>query len=122
MPVPTISGVCFAMPRFDFFEMGGFDTGFFLHVEDVDLCWRVRGSGGKVLFQPAAQVVHVGSTSKTHPMKVEFHKGVGLARYFRKRADTRRRKALAHALALPIIAVSVLRPALRKLGGGHPAH
>lgn len=117
VPVPTISGACFAMRRFDFVELGGFDTGYFLHVEDVDLCWRVRGSGGQVLFQPRAQVVHLGSTSKTHPMKVEFHKGVGLARYFRKRADTPGRRILAHILALPIIAVSVIRPFLRRLGG-----
>ncbi len=117
VPVPTISGACFAMRRFDFVELGGFDTGYFLHVEDVDLCWRVRGSGGEVLFQPRAQVVHLGSTSKTHPMKVEFHKGVGLARYFRKRADTPGRRILAHVLALPIIAVSVIRPLLRRFGG-----
>ena len=115
--VPTISGACFAMRRFDFIQMGGFDTGYFLHVEDVDLCWRVRGSGGEVLFQPAAEVVHVGSTSKTHPLKVEFHKGVGLARYFRKRADNPGRRLLAHALGPLIIAVSVVRPLLRRLGG-----
>ena len=117
IPVPTISGACFAMRRFDFFEMGGFDTGFFLHVEDVDLCWRVRGSGGQVLFQPNAQVVHVGSTSKTHPMKVEFHKGLGLARYFRKRADTPWRLMLAMALGPAIIAVSIARPLLRRATG-----
>ena len=116
-PVPTISGACFAIRRDDFAAMGGFDVGYFLHVEDVDLCWRVRRSGGEVLFQPAARVIHVGSTSRSHPIKVEFHKGVGLARYFRKRADNRRRKALAYVLAVPIIAVSVARPALRKLTG-----
>ena len=117
LPVPTISGACFAMTRADFADMGGFDTGYFLHVEDVDLCWRVRKSGGDVLFQPAARVTHVGSTSRSHPMKVEFHKGVGLARYFRKRADNKRRTVLAYALAGPIIAVSVARPLLRRLVG-----
>ena len=46
-------------------------------------------------------------------MKVEFRKGVGLARYFRKRADTTRRRALAIVLTPLIISVSVLRPILR---------
>ena len=115
LSVPTISGACFAMTRADFAAMGGFDTGYFLHVEDVDLCWRVRQSGGDVLFQPDARVTHLGSTSRSHPMKVEFHKGVGLARYFRKRADNRRRKLLAYLLAAPIIVVSVARPLLRSL-------
>lgn len=114
---PTISGACFAMRRAHFAALGGFDTGFFLHVEDVDLCWRVRKSGGEVLFCPQARVTHLGSTSHTHPMKVEFHKGLGLARYFAKRAETPPRRFLAYALGVPIIAVSVARPLLRKLRG-----
>lgn len=115
--VPTISGACFAMRRDHFAALGGFDTGFFLHVEDVDLCWRVRKSGGEVLFVPQARVTHLGSTSHTHPIKVEYHKGLGLARYFAKRAETFPRRLLAWGLGGPIIAVSVIRPLLRKLGG-----
>lgn len=117
VPTPTVSGACFAMRGADFAHLRGFDTGFFLHVEDVDLCWRVRRAGGQVLFQPRAEVVHLGSTSRTHPMRVEFHKGVGLARYFRKRADTPQRAVLAVALTPAIIGVSVLRPLLRRARG-----
>ncbi len=108
--VPTISGACFAMTRADFSAMGGFDEGYFLHVEDVDLCWRVRKSGGVVLFNPCARVVHLGSTSHTSPMKVEFWKGLGLVRYFRKRANNPGRALLANVLAPLIMLVSVLRP------------
>jgi len=108
--VPTISGACFAMTRADFLQMGGFDEGYFLHVEDVDLCWRVRKSGGVVLFHPGARVVHLGSTSHTSPIKVEFWKGLGLVRYFRKRANNPGRAALANALAPLIMLVSILRP------------
>jgi GT2 family glycosyltransferase len=113
IPVPTISGACFAMRRSDFVEIGGMDVGFFLHVEDVDLCWRVRQAGGEVLFEPRARVIHLGSTSKASPIKVEFWKGVGLARYFRKRADTLARRLFAFGLTPLIIGVSVLRPVLR---------
>ncbi len=111
--VPTISGACFAMRREDFLGVGGLDTNFFLHVEDVDLCWRVRQAGGEVLFEPRAQVIHLGSTSLKWPLKVEFHKGVGLALFFRKRADNLRRKVLAFVLTPVIIVVSVARPILR---------
>jgi GT2 family glycosyltransferase len=122
VPVPTISGACFAIRRYDFFAVGGFDAGYFLHVEDVDLCWRVRQSGGEVLFEPNARVIHFGSTSMKSPLKVEFWKGVGLARFFRKRADTNRRVLAAFVLTPFIIALSVLRPivrgqALKKRGG-----
>ena len=117
VPTPTVSGACFAMRAADFALLGGFDTGFFLHVEDVDLCWRVRRAGGAVLFQPRAEVTHLGSTSRTHPVRVEFHKGVGLARYFRKRADTVQRRVLATLLTPAIVGVSVLRPLLRRARG-----
>lgn len=115
---PTISGACFYMSAADFHVLGGFDEGYFLHVEDVDLCWRARKAGGSVLFQPDARIVHVGSTSKENPLVVEWHKGKGLVRYFLKRADSKRRKALALALAPLILGVAVGRPLLRQLRRG----
>lgn len=111
---PTISGACFCMRREDFDQVGGFDEGYFLHVEDVDLCWRVRRAGGEVLFHPKAEVVHIGGTSQTSPLKVEFHKGVGLARYFRKRAESPGQKAAAWALSPLVILAAVARPLLRR--------
>ena len=113
-PVPTISGACFAMTRTDFAAVGGFDEGYFLHVEDIDLCWRVRKSGGEVLFQPAARVIHLGSTSRKAPLLVEYWKGLGLARYFHKRADTGASKTAAWVLAPVIVAVSVVRAVMRR--------
>lgn len=110
---PTVSGACFAMTRADFAAIGGFDEGYFLHVEDIDLCWRVRKSGGVVLFQPQAKVVHLGSTSLTAPLIVEVHKGFGLARYFRKRARTGLGRAAAWLLLPAIIGASVARAGLR---------
>ena len=84
-PMPTISGACFAMRRQDFEALNGFDEGYFLHVEDIDLCWRVREAGGEVMFHPTAEVVHLGHTSRASPVRVELYKGLGLARYFRRR-------------------------------------
>ncbi len=107
--VPTISGAGFAMTRVDFDRIDGFDEGYFLHVEDIDLCWRVRRMGGAVWFDPGATVIHLGSTSRTHPVKVEFWKGVGLVRYFRKRADNPGRFLLANLLAPAIIGASLFR-------------
>lgn len=115
---PTISGACFHMSAADFQALGGFDEGFFLHVEDIDLCWRARRQGGSVLFQPNAHIVHVGSTSRESPLVIEWHKGKGLVRYFLKRADRKRRKALALALAPLILFTAVARPLLRQLRRG----
>ncbi len=127
--VPTISGACFYMARDDFHALGGFDERYFLHVEDVDICWRARRLGGSVMFAPDATVVHLGSTSLKHPVVVEYHKGRGLVRYFAKRADNPWRLALAVGLAPLIMAVSVMRPAMRTVlpkarnkGPGATAH
>lgn len=115
--VPTISGACFCMRREDFDAVNGFDEGYFLHVEDVDLCWRVRQQGGAVLFHPKAEVIHLGRTSQTSPLRVEFHKGVGLARYFRKRAVNVSERLLAWALSPVIICTAVARPVMWRLKG-----
>jgi GT2 family glycosyltransferase len=115
--VPTISGACFYISREDFNRLGGFDERYFLHVEDIDLCWRARRLGGSVVFAPEATVVHLGSTSLKHPVVVEYHKGRGLTHYFKKRADTPWRYGLALALSPLIMVVSVLRPGLRLIFG-----
>jgi GT2 family glycosyltransferase len=107
--VPTISGACFLMTRADYWAVGGFDTGYFLHVEDIDLCWRVRRQGGVVIYHPHAPVTHYGHTSMTEPVFVEFWKGRGLARYFRKRTDTAGGRMVAILFGPMIVIASVMR-------------
>lgn len=94
-PVPVVSGAFMMMPKADFDSIGGFDEGYFLHVEDVDICRRVGEAGGAVLFEPAAEALHFGSTSQASWLKVERHKARGLARYFRKFARTPGERVLA---------------------------
>lgn len=115
--IPTISGACFCMRREDFEAVQGFDESYFLHVEDVDLCWRVRQAGGVVLFQPKAEVVHLGHTSRASPIRVEFHKGVGLARFFRKRARTGGQTLAAWLLSPLIVFTAVIRPLMWRVRG-----
>ena len=44
-------------------EVGGFDERFFMFNEEVDLCYRVRAAGWRVVFWPGAEFVHVGGAS-----------------------------------------------------------
>jgi hypothetical protein len=115
--VPTISGACFCMRREDFEAVKGFDEGYFLHVEDVDLCWRVREMGGRVLFHPKAEVIHLGHTSLTSPIRVEFHKGVGLARYFRKRAVGVTQSVIAWLMSPVVVGAAIVRPVMWRFRG-----
>ncbi len=61
--VDWVSGACMAIRRDAFFSVGGFDPGYFMYVEDLDLCWRLRQAGWRVLHLPDAVVTHVGGLS-----------------------------------------------------------
>ncbi|MBB1473833.1 glycosyltransferase [Luteimonas sp. MC1782] len=62
-----VSGAAIAIPRALFAELGGFDTRYApAYYEDTDLAFAVRSAGRRVLYQPAAKVVHdEGATSGT---------------------------------------------------------
>ena len=87
------------LPRILFDRIGGFDTAYRLHAEDLDLCRRVRGADAIVAVANDVPVVHVrGVSSRTRPLFVEWHKHRGLWRWFRKFEAGRR--GLATRLAV----------------------
>jgi len=84
-PVDAVSGALMVLPRALFERSDGFDAGYRLHAEDLDLCRRVRASGAQVACANTVRVVHVrGVSSRPRPVFVEWHKHRGLWRYFRK--------------------------------------
>ncbi len=83
--VDAISGALMLLPRELFARVGGFDAGYRLHAEDLDLCRRVRESGAVVACANDVVVTHVrGVSSRSRPLFVEWHKHRGFWRYFRK--------------------------------------
>ncbi len=54
------SGAALLVRRRDFLDCGGFDEDFFAHMEEIDLCWRLRSSGRRVMVEPSSVVYHVG--------------------------------------------------------------
>jgi N-acetylglucosaminyl-diphospho-decaprenol L-rhamnosyltransferase len=59
--------------------IGGWDEGYFMYMEDVDVCWRLRTAGWQVRYQPAAEVTHVqGLSTQQHRsrMIVEHHRSM----------------------------------------------
>lgn len=83
--VDAISGALMLLPTAAFDEVGGFDAGYRLHAEDLDLCRRVRAAGHEVAIANDVQVTHLrGVSSRSRPLWVEWQKHRGLWRYFRK--------------------------------------
>lgn len=102
VPVPVVSGAAMLMPRRGFLQMGGFDERYFLHVEDIDICRKVRECGGKVWFEPRASIVHYGGTSQSSPFFVETHKALGFIKYFWKYYPGALERLTTMAMILPI--------------------
>lgn len=112
-PVQAVSGALMLMPRALYERLGGFDEGYRLHAEDLDLCRRAREAGARIAVANRARVMHVrGVSSRARPVFVEWHKHRGLARYFRKFEAPRRplpMRMVVHAMIWARFPFAVLR-------------
>jgi N-acetylglucosaminyl-diphospho-decaprenol L-rhamnosyltransferase len=83
--VDAISGALMLLPRRVFDALGGFDPGYRLHCEDLDLCRRALQAGHRVAIATEVRVLHLkGTSSRRRPVWVEWQKHRGMLRYFRK--------------------------------------
>ena len=66
------SGACLIIRRAVYREVGGLDTLFFAHQEEIDLCWRLNARGWRIVSAPQSIVYHIGgaSLSADSPRKV----------------------------------------------------
>jgi N-acetylglucosaminyl-diphospho-decaprenol L-rhamnosyltransferase len=77
--VDWVSGAAVWLRRDALDEVGGWDERYFMYVEDVDLCWRLRRAGHTVWYEPATTVRHVGGVStrrRPYRMLVEHHRSL----------------------------------------------
>jgi len=65
------TGACLFVRANCYNEVKGFDEDFFAHMEEIDLCWRLKNKGYKIMYCPASEVFHVGggTLNKTSPRK-----------------------------------------------------
>ena len=54
------SGAALFIKRTCWLEAGGFDADFFAHMEEIDLCWRLKNLGYKIMYYPISTVYHIG--------------------------------------------------------------
>jgi N-acetylglucosaminyl-diphospho-decaprenol L-rhamnosyltransferase len=62
-----LSGACMLARRAALEPVGGFDEGFFLYCEDMDLCARLRAAGHQIRYEPDVAVHHEGGRSAPRP-------------------------------------------------------
>ena len=66
------TGACMFARASSFHEAGGFDADFWAHMEEIDLCWRLKNCGYRVVFTPDSTVFHLGggTLSYDNPRKL----------------------------------------------------
>jgi GT2 family glycosyltransferase len=83
--VEWISGSAMLLRRAALEAVGVFDEGYFMYVEDVDLCTRFRKAGWKVLFTPEITVTHVvGVSARGQTRRMAREHSRSIYRYFAK--------------------------------------
>lgn len=71
IPVFWATGAALFIRQRDYREAGGLDGRFFAHMEEIDLCWRLRARGRQLACVPQSVVLHVGGATlkKENPRK-----------------------------------------------------
>jgi GT2 family glycosyltransferase len=86
------------IPRDAFDRMGGFDEGFPLYAEELDMATRLRDAGWSVLFTPEVEVLHEIGVSTPRARRISLMHSRSIYRYYRKhRAGGWRRVTLPFA-------------------------
>ena len=70
-PVFWATGAALFIRLADYIDAGGLDGRFFAHMEEIDLCWRLRSRGRGIVCIPQSTVYHVGAATlkKESPRK-----------------------------------------------------
>jgi N-acetylglucosaminyl-diphospho-decaprenol L-rhamnosyltransferase len=98
-----VSGACILVRRPALDEIGGFDDGFFLYGEDVDLCRRLRDAGYDLRYEPMATCVHEGGASAPRSSLLSVL-AASRARYARK--HSRRLTSILERLGIALDALT----------------
>jgi N-acetylglucosaminyl-diphospho-decaprenol L-rhamnosyltransferase len=128
-PVDAVNGAFMLMRRSVLEEIGLFDEGYWMFMEDLDLCYRCREAGHLVWYEPSVTVVHVkhGSHGDIRGPKLDYAFHYGMARFYRNHYAPQRNAAANAAVYAGIwgklglsLAGGAVRRAGRSLRGRRP--
>ncbi len=85
------TGACMFVRAEIFQQLNGFDANFFAHMEEIDLCWRIKNQGNRILYSSASTVYHVGGGTlhKSNPRKTFLNYRNGLAMLYKNLPSNR---------------------------------
>ncbi|WP_183403507.1 MULTISPECIES: glycosyltransferase family 2 protein [Hymenobacter] len=97
-PVAWATGACLLVRATAWHELGGLESTFFAHMEEIDLCWRLQNAGYEVWYHGGTTVFHVGGGTlhKSNPRKTYLNFRNGLALVYKN----------THPAELPAVLIS----------------
>ena len=100
------TGACMVVRADDFMQAGGFDTRFFAHSEEIDLCWRLRLAGKKIYCIPDSFVYHIGGGTlpKNNPMKTYLNFRNNLTMLYKNLPENDLRRVMSVRFLLDYVA------------------
>jgi GT2 family glycosyltransferase len=115
--VDWASGACLMTRQEVFRSVGGLDEGYFLFVEDMDWCRRIRDARLDVVYVPEAEVTHrIGASRGPVPPWVMWERHRSMLRYVRKHFGWPRPLVMLAGLGLALRgALAILEDQLRGL-------
>lgn len=69
--IDSLQGAFFLVRKKILEEVGWFDEDYFLDGEDIDLCWRIREKGWKIIYYPKVSIIHLKGASKGKNLRVK---------------------------------------------------
>lgn len=95
-------------------KVGWFDEDYFLDGEDIDLCWRIKKLGLKIIYYPEVKITHIKKASKKRPNKINKRRFVTLGvdsmeMFYRKHMWDKYPRALSLFVILGIRIIKYLR-------------
>ena len=90
------TGACCMINAKLFHKIGGFDIQFFAHMEEIDLCWRLKNTGYTIWYTPRSVVYHVGGGTlpQSSPYKTYLNYRNNLLMMYKNLTPGKRRKLI----------------------------
>ncbi|HEY8600091.1 MAG TPA: glycosyltransferase [Thermomicrobiales bacterium] len=115
--VDWLYGACLLVRRQALAGSGGFDAGFFMYSEELDLCARIRAAGWRIGYLPTATVIHhEGASSAQAVPRRQINFNTSKVRFYRRRFGILFSEAL-RAFLLLTFAIQLLQEAVKWLLG-----
>jgi len=117
--VEAINGAFMLIRREALNEVGLFDEGYWMYMEDLDLCYRFKQFGWLIWYEPRISAIHLkaGTSGKIRGTRLNYAFHYGMFRFYRKHYAPHKNSLVNFAVYAAIVVklfISIVRNALRR--------